>query len=456
MDALRALPSVDELLQNHTLRERERKVGRAVVVAAVRAALDGARGEIRAGGPAPMPALLMDDILTRIERAVRPGLTRVINATGVILHTNLGRAPLSTEAAEAIVRVAQGYSNLEYDLEAGERGTRESHVESLLQSLTGAEGAIVVNNNAAAVMFLLRALAAGREVIVSRGQLVEIGGSFRVPDVLEQSGARMVEVGTTNRTRPADVEAALTPQTAVLLRVHPSNFRVVGFTSEATLEELAALGRAHGLAVVDDLGSGSLLDTATFGLAHEATPQESLRAGADLVTFSGDKLLGGPQAGIILGARAHIARLRKHPLARALRVDKLTLAALEATLLHYVKGEATSKIPVWQMIAAAPEALEKRAQSWCERWQKMVLAAEVVSTRSTVGGGSLPGETLPTRAAALRVGSPDAFIGALRANDPPIIARIEDGRVVLDPRTILAQDEKALLDGVERTARGMR
>lgn len=452
-DSFRALPAVEELLQNHTLRGYERKVGREVVVDAVRAALDAARAEIRSGREAPMPALLIDEITERIEQAVRSTLRRVINATGVILHTNLGRAPLSQEAIAAIQDAASSYANLEYDLEKGGRGSRYVHAAELIQKLTGAEAALVVNNNAAAVMFILRAFADGREVIVSRGQLVEIGGGFRVPDVLSQSGARMVEVGTTNRTNAADYANAITPGTGLLLRVHPSNFRVIGFTQEVTLEEMAALGRKHKLPVVDDLGSGALLDTAIYGLMHEPMPHESLQAGADLVAFSGDKLLGGPQAGIIVGKKELVDKLIKHPLARALRVDKLTLAALQATLLHYLKNEATTKIPVWQMIAAKPEALEARATVWAERWTKFGLDASVVDAVSTVGGGSLPGETLPTRAVAIQVGAPDAFVAKLRANLPPIVARIENDRVLFDPRTVLAHDESALLDGVERASR---
>ncbi len=451
--AMRALPAVEELLQNHTLRAYERKVGRGVVLDAVRAALDAARADIRAGGGAPMPALLLDAITERIEQSIRPTLTRVINATGVILHTNLGRAPLSQDALQAIHDAATSYSNLEYDLDAGERGSRYIHARELLKKLTGAQAALVVNNNAAAVMFILRAFAQQREVIVSRGQLVEIGGGFRVPDVLSESGARMVEVGTTNRTRVADFENAVSEKTALLLRVHPSNFRVVGFTEEVTLAEMSALARKHNLLLADDLGSGALLETSAFGLAHEPMPQESLSAGADLVAFSGDKLLGGPQCGIIIGKAELVARLEKHPLARALRVDKLTLAALQATLLHYLKNEAAQKIPVWQMISANADALGKRAAPWAERWNKSGLAAQVIDTFSTIGGGSLPGETLPTRAVSLAVASPDALVAQLRANEPPIVARIENQRVVIDPRTVLPHDEGALLEGIERVWR---
>lgn len=452
-DPFRALPSVDELAQNHTLRGYELKVGRAIVIDAIRAQLDAARADIRAGHPAPIPALLIDAITERIERSIRPGLRYVINATGVILHTNLGRAPLSPDALQAIQDAASGYSNLEYDLDGGERGSRYVHAEELIKKLTGAEAALVVNNNAAAVMFILRAFAEQRAVIVSRGQLVEIGGGFRVPDVLAQSGAVMVEVGTTNRTRLVDFENAITPQTALLLDVHPSNFRVIGFTEEVTLDEMAALAHQRHLLAVDDLGSGALLDTAQYGLAHEPLPQESLRAGADLVTFSGDKLLGGPQAGIIAGKQEFVTRLKTHPLARAMRVDKLTLAALQATLLHYLKNEAAQKIPVWQMISAAPGALETRADAWCAEWRRGGLDALVVDALSTVGGGSLPGQVLPTRAVALRVPSPDALVRALRENNPPIVARIENDAVLIDPRTILPHDEQALLKGVAVAAR---
>lgn len=448
-DAYRDLPAVDELLQNHTLRDYERRVGRAVVLDAVRDTLDAVRADIRAGRQAPMPALLIDAITVRIDASVRPTLTRVLNATGVILHTNLGRAPLSQDALKAIQDTALGYSNLEYDLATGERSSRHDHAQALIRRITGAQAALVVNNNAAAVMFILRAFAEQREVIISRGQLVEIGGGFRVPDVLSQSGAHMVEVGTTNRTHLADYENAITPNTGVLLRVHPSNFRVIGFTEEVSLAELSALGRKHNVPVVDDLGSGALIETTAYGLAHEPMPQESLTAGADLVAFSGDKLLGGPQAGIIVGKSEYISKLGKHPLARALRVDKLTLSALQATLLHYLKNQAPQKVPVWQMISAKIETLETRANAWADRWKKFGLDAAVVETLSTVGGGSLPGETLPTRAVALNVTSPDTFVAALRANYPPIIARIENNRVVLDPRTILPHDETALLDGVE-------
>lgn len=460
-DQLRQLPSVDALLQDLTLHELEQRYGHTIVLEACRTALDAARQTILNGADAPtpqggfaLPALLIDDVRERVERAVRPSLVPVINATGVMIHTNLGRAPLSADTLAAMKTAAQGYSNLEYDLQAGERGSRHVHAESIITRLTGAEAALVVNNNAAAVMLILAAFARGKQVIISRGQLVEIGGGFRIPEVMQQSGATLVEVGTTNRTYIADYARAINEQTALLMRVHSSNFKMVGFTHQATLAELVALAHEKKLLCVDDLGSGALLDTRAYGLAHEPMPQESLAAGADLVSFSGDKLLGGPQAGIIVGSPSAIDVLKKHPLTRALRVDKVTLAGVQATLLHYLKNEATKKIPVWSMITASRDELDARAQKWAERLRVAKLDAAVIDSESTVGGGSLPGETLPTRAVAIAVQSPDEFAKRLRGNAPPIIARIEENRVVLDPRTVLASEEEALLAGVERVGRG--
>jgi L-seryl-tRNA(Ser) seleniumtransferase len=451
-DQLRQLPSVDSLLQDHTIRAFEQRCSRALVVEACRAALDAARQTILSGGDAPMPAMMIDDIRTRVERAVQPSLVPVINATGVIIHTNLGRAPLSEETLTAMQNAARGYTNLEYDLAAGERGSRHVHAESLITRLTGAEAALVVNNNAAAVMLILAAFARGKQVLISRGQLVEIGGGFRIPEVMQQSGATLVEVGTTNRTYIADYARAINEQTALLMRVHSSNFRMIGFIHQPTLEELGALAREKNLLCIDDLGSGALLDTSAYGLAHEPMPQESLAAGVDIVSFSGDKLLGGPQAGIIVGKKEAIDALKKHPLTRALRVDKVTFAGLQATLLHYLKNEATKKIPIWTMITASRDALDARAAKWAERLLAANLDAAVIDAESTVGGGSLPGETLPTRAVALAVASPDAFAQRLRDNAPPIIARIEENRIVFDPRTVLADEEDALLAGIERVA----
>jgi len=360
-DNRRQLPSVERLLAHGELQSAIEAHGRQAVVAAVRSTLAAAREGVARGEDVPDTASLVADALERAATAVRGTLFPVINATGVIVHTNLGRAPLSHAAREAMDQVAQGYTNLEYDLDAGSRGSRYVHAEGLLRDLTGAEAALVVNNNAGAVFLVLSALARGREVVISRGQLVEIGGGFRIPDVLRQSGARLVEVGTTNRTHPRDFQEAIGPETALLLRVHSSNFKQIGFTAEVPLEELVALGHGAGVLVVDDLGSGTLIDTARYGLAPEPMVQQSVAAGADIVTFSGDKLLGGPQAGLIVGRADLVRELRQHPLTRALRVDKSTLAALQATLLHYVRGEAEREIPVWRMMATPREVLAERA-----------------------------------------------------------------------------------------------
>jgi L-seryl-tRNA(Ser) seleniumtransferase len=353
-------------------------------------------------------------------------------------------------AREAMEAVSRGYSTLEYDLPAGRRGHRTVHAERLLCRLTGAESALVVNNNAGAVLLALTGLAQGQGVIISRGQLVEIGGGFRVPDVMAQSGARLIEVGTTNRTHMYDYRNALeaSEDVALILRAHHSNFRIVGFTSEPSLSELVALAEQHGRAVMDDLGSGALLETSHYGLAHEPMVQESVDAGAAVVCFSGDKLLGGPQAGIIVGKAAYVDPLKSYPLTRALRPDKLCLVGLQETLLHYLREEAIEKIPVWRMIAAPVAAIERRAELWQEALQQAGVSTEVLTGRSTVGGGSLPGETLPTTLLALPTVHPDQLAAALRNADPPVISRIEDDRLVLDPRTVLPEEEQALLDNV--------
>jgi len=443
-EELRKLPGVDRLLQEEGVAALVARWGHDLTVEAVRETLDAARQAIRAGQPCPSVGALAHQAGERLAARLQPTLRPVINATGVIIHTNLGRAPLSAEARAAMDAVGLGYSNLEYDLEAGRRGSRYIHAEELLCRLTGAEAALVVNNNAAAVLLTLMCLAQGQEVIISRGQLVEIGGGFRIPDVMRQSGARLVEVGTTNRTYIGDYEAAITADTVALMRVHRSNFRLLGFAHEPSLTEMVALARARDLLLFDDLGSGTLLDTAAYGLAHEPTIQESVAAGVSVVSCSGDKLLGGPQAGIVLGRADLIARLKKFPLTRALRVDKTTLAGLQATLRHYLLGEATDKIPVWRMISQDEATLEKRAKAWVRRLKSLGVAARVVPGRSAVGGGSLPGETLPTHLVALEVASPDTMAARLRAGEPPVITRIEDGRLVLDPRTVLPEQEAML------------
>jgi L-seryl-tRNA(Ser) seleniumtransferase len=412
--------------------------------------LDAVRTEVQNGADVPDAAALAARTDAFLQARLAPTLRRVINATGVIIHTNLGRAPLSAAAQAAMEAVSQGYSTLEYSLAEGRRGHRTAHAEQLLCELTGAESALVVNNNAGAVLLALRGLGHGRGAIVSRGQLVEIGGGFRVPDVMRESGARLIEVGTTNRTHLRDFAAAIEEHedAALILRAHHSNFRIVGFTTEPALDELVALGAEHGLPVIDDLGSGALFDTSAYGLAHEPTVQESIQAGAAVVCFSGDKLLGGPQAGIIVGRAERVGPLKRHPLTRALRADKLCLAALQVTLLHYLKGEALEQVPIWRMISAPLEEIARRAQKWAEALESSGIAAEVVDGESTVGGGSLPGEVLPTKLVALAIPHPNEVVDALRAANPPVIARIDDDRLVLDPRTVLDTEERQLLEAV--------
>ncbi len=443
---LRALPGVDALLNTDTAAALGDVYGREQVVLALRAALEDARSAIRAGAPAPEEMALIDRAAAWLHRQAAPTLRPVINATGVIIHTNLGRAPLSQAALTAMQEVAAGYSTLEYDLEPGTRGRRDTHAERIVCDVTGAEAALVVNNNAAAVLLILMAFAQGRGAVISRGQLVQIGGGFRIPDVMAQSGARLVEVGTTNRTALADFEAGIDAETALFMVAHASNFKQIGFTEQPALDALAALAHRHDLLLVNDLGSGALLDTAPYGLAHEPTAQEALAAGCDLVCFSGDKLLGGTQAGIIVGRADLVAALKRHPFARAVRMDKLGLAGLVATLESYRRGAALEEIPVWRMISAPADAIRRRAQNWRRR----IGAGRVIEGRSTVGGGSLPGETLPTWVLALDVPGPDAFAAALRAEPLPIIARIQGDRVLLDPRTVLPAQEKALVASVRR------
>lgn len=455
--ALRRLPAVDAVLQWDAVQALSAVFGHALVVDGVRHALAARRDEIRAGGgggdvdASPEPSAAIVARLTAwLDEVGAPTLRPVINATGVIVHTNLGRAPLSAAALAAVQAVAAGYSNLEYDLDAGTRGSRALHAAQLLARVTGAPAATVVNNAAAAVLLMLSALCAGREVIVSRGQLVEIGGGFRMPDVMRQAGVRLVEVGTTNRTHLHDYRAALTPQTAAILVVHHSNYQIVGFTSEPSLAELAALAHAHELPLLYDQGSGLLLDPQPYGLAAEPRVQEALADGADVVAFSGDKLLGGPQAGVLCGDAALIATLKRHPLARAVRPDKLCLAALAATLTSYARGRAPDEIPIWQMLATPVAALAPRAAQWQAQLAAAGHVSELRDGRSTVGGGSLPGQTLPTRLLVLPADrSATALTARLRRATPPVVARIEDDRVVLDPRTVLPAQDAALLSALE-------
>jgi L-seryl-tRNA(Ser) seleniumtransferase len=447
MNILSSLPSVESLLQTQSAAEMIANYGRPLTLDAFRFTLDDIRARVKSGLLTDPPAT--DSILSQAESQLsqwtKPSLIPVINATGVILHTNLGRAPLSDAAIRAMDAVSRGYSNLEYDLAKGQRGSRLIHAESLLQKITGAEAAVIVNNNASAVMLVLAALANKKQVVISRTQLVEIGGGFRVPDVMKQSGAKLLEIGTTNKVKLSDYKEALDESPALVMRVHRSNFKIVGFTEEPEIREIVDVSHEAGVIVVDDLGSGALLDTAKYGLAHEPTVQESLEAGVDLVCFSGDKLLGGPQAGIILGKGDLIAKVRKHPLARALRADKTCLAGLTATLLHYLKDEVEREIPIWRMMSLTLKQVRGRAEAW-----KLALGAgEILESESTMGGGSLPGESSKTFLLSLEVESPDKFLKILREQHPPIIARTEADRVLIDPRTVLPEQEGALLVGLK-------
>jgi L-seryl-tRNA(Ser) seleniumtransferase len=447
---LRELPSVDRLLNTAMAVDMMLTYGRTLTVESLRHGLEAARSAILSGqvSYAPMNAVLVDDARVWLENFLAPTLRPVINGTGVIVHTNLGRAPLSVAARTAIEDAAKGYSTLEYDLSSGQRGSRAVHAEKLLTRITEAEGALVVNNNAAAVLLMLTALCQGKEVIISRGQLVEIGGGFRIPDVMVQSGAKLVEVGTTNRTHLRDYANAITENTAAILVAHYSNYKIIGFSSEPTLCELAELAHEHHLPLLYDQGSGALLDSSPYGLEPEPTVLDGLAAGADLVAFSGDKLLGGPQAGILVGRQALVTQLKKHPLARAVRADKLCLAALSATLTHYLTDNALDEIPVWRMIARPLDEIGPEADTWAARLQEQGIGAEVVDGRSTVGGGSLPGTSLPSRLVAIRHSNPDALAAQLRQEKVPVIGRIQDGRFHIDPRTILPEQVEMLLQSL--------
>lgn len=465
----RKLPAVDALLRIPQVSELADKYGDLVTTDAVRSLLTDVRRSIAAGMPAPPVEEWPQRIEAYLREITQPSLRSVINATGVIIHTNLGRAPLSAAARRAIEQVSHAYSNLEYDLDAGARGSRYDHARTLLCELTGAEDALIVNNCASAIYLTLTGLCVGRDVLISRSQLVEIGGGFRIPDVLRQSGARLVEVGTTNRTHARDFAGAITESTAALMRVHSSNFRQIGFIAMPTLAEMAEI--AHGartaasdgapapsapLHLIDDLGSGTLIDTRTYGLEPEPMVQESIAAGADVVAFSGDKLLGGPQAGILVGRAELIGALRRHPMARALRVDKMTLAAMEATLHSYRTGRATDEIPVWQMISATLSTLGSRAIGWQGGLDEHGIDSYLWNGESAVGGGSLPGETLPTMLLAL----PPAALGCESAHDAaarlrslptPIVCRIQQEHLVFDPRTVLPEQDALFLNALIET-----
>lgn len=447
-ELLKNLPKIDEMMLRIERGDRLAGVPREMVKEACRSVVEDLRGRILAdkgrGGRFRLPALeaSVEQVVAMVGALGAYRLKRVINATGVILHTNLGRSPLCREALERIVEVARGYSNLEYDLEKGARGLRYDHVRQLLCALTGAEDALVVNNNAAAVLLVLNSLSEGREAIVSRGELIEIGGEFRIPEVMEKSGARLREVGTTNRTRLADYERAVGPETGLILKVHTSNFRIMGFTEEADLQSLVELGRGHGLPVMDDLGSGCFIDLDRYGLEREPTVRESLSTGVDVVTFSGDKLLGGPQAGIILGKRVILERIRVNPLNRALRIDKLTLAALEATMVKYLRpAEALCDLRVLRALTEPRESVRKRARKLAAMIRRAVprgLAVSVMDGTSMAGGGSLPAREIPTALIGLTAEglSVAAFEERLRKWEVPIIVRVADDQVLLDARTL--------------------
>jgi L-seryl-tRNA(Ser) seleniumtransferase len=438
---LRDLPSVEAILQSAgALIEA---YGRPLTLDAIRLTLDETRARFKLDPETVLPStdVILSQTESHLSAWTSPTLLSVINATGVILHTNLGRAPLSDATLRAMDEASRNYSNLEYDLGKGQRGSRLVHAESVLKKFTGAEAAIVVNNNASAVLLILSALANRKRVVISRTQLVEIGGGFRIPDVMKGSGAKLVEVGTTNKVRLSDYEEALEESTALVMRAHRSNFKIVGFTEEPKLKEIVDVAHKLGVPVTDDLGSGALLDTSKYGLAHEPTVQESLSAGVDLVCFSGDKLLGGPQAGIIVGRKDLIDKIRKHPLARAVRADKTCLAGITATLIHYLKDEAENEIPIWRMISLTPEQLKVRAEAWRDALGK----GDVVQSESTVGGGSLPEESLSTYVLSLNVKSPDKFLKKLREGNPPIIARTENDRILLDPRTVFPKQDQTLI-----------
>ena len=456
---LRALPSVDEVLRRPEVQSLASRSGRAAVVEAVREALKELRAEISsaaldAGSVESRIDALPATVEQHLHRSLAYSLRPVINATGVILHTNLGRAPLGKTVLQHVAEVAGGYSNLEFDLHTGERGKRDKHVSLLMAKALGAAGrdvsTIVVNNNAAAVLLALNSLAEGGEVIVSRGELVEIGGSFRIPEVMAKSGAVLREVGTTNRTRIGDYESAIGERTRLLLRVHRSNFQIVGFTEQPSLEELAALGRKHGIAVMEDLGSGELFDLQQVGVHGEPMLADSLRAGIDLVTYSGDKLLGGPQAGLISGAPELVKKLRSNPLFRALRVDKMFYAALEATLIAYLR-EDYDAIPTLRMMRVSEEELQRRGEQIKQRLGG--LQVEVVESRAVLGGGSAPGATLPSRAIAVCAAGCTAgeLLERLRQWEPPIIARVEDDRVLLDLRTVDPEQDETLVAALNST-----
>ncbi len=446
---LRAIPSVDAVLRDARIGALAGRTSVTAITRLVRTLLDESRQAVLSGASALDTDQVVAQVITRVENSWINSPQRVINATGVVLHTNLGRAPLSPAAIEAAGHAAAGYSDLEFDLDSGKRGSRNSRISRLISDVTGAEAGIAVNNNASAVLLCLSAIAEGREVIVSRGESVEIGGGFRIPDVMRRSGAKLVEVGTTNRTYAGDYSAAVTDRTAAILKVHPSNFSVNGFTHTPELVDLVAVGREHNVPVLNDLGSGTLLDTRPYGLQKEPTVQESISHGAALTMFSGDKLLGGPQAGIVCGDRGLIEHVGRHPVARALRIDKMTLAALAATLTAYLNENPVDEIPIWRMISAHEDELIHRAMAW----RDTLNMGEVRSDRSAIGGGSLPGETLPTSVLAVGATSNvESIARLLRSQKPPIVGRIHESELLMDPRTVLPEEDSQIVAALKAIA----
>jgi L-seryl-tRNA(Ser) seleniumtransferase len=455
---LRHLPSVDKVISDERIRRLRDIYPHDLIVNLVRQRLGEDRLAITQGSTCPSVDDIVGSVCSQVQALEQLSLRSVINASGVILHTKGGRAPLSKEATMAMGLAATGYCNLEFDLDSGTRGSRDVHIEQLLCQVTGAEAVLVVNNNASAVLLALTALAKRKEVIVSRSQAVEIGGGFRIPDDMRQSGAKLVEVGTTNCTYTDDYEQAISPRTAALLRVHSSNFRVEGFTHSVSLEEMMVLGDKHGIPVLDDLGSGCLLDTSMFGLAPEPMVQQSISLGVGIACFSGDKLVGGPQSGIIVGKKLLVGKLRKHPLARALRIDKIRLAGLAATLVFYLKGQVLEKVPVWRMISMPLDEVERRARLWA---QELGDLARVIEGESMVGGGSLPGSTLPTRLVAINDKSRRRNIALslaqkLRHHAPPVIGRISDDVLLFDPRTVLPEEDGIVLQALRSAVASLK